>query len=61
MILVDISTLPNFEVTCSDGNQYVLLPFKHLSDIPVVDNVCLTKEQYEQLLEYKRMYENLCK
>lgn len=37
MKLIDISELPNFEVKCSDGKQYVLLPFEHLSDIPVVD------------------------
>lgn len=25
------------------------------------DYVCLTKEQYEELLEYKYMYEDLCR
>lgn len=37
MKLIDISELPNFEVKCSDGKQYVLLPFEHLSDIPTIE------------------------
>ena len=36
---IEVSTLPNFEITCSDGKAYVLLPFKHLSDIPTADIV----------------------
>ena len=38
MRLIDISIIPNFEVKCSDGEHYILLPFEHLSDIPVVEN-----------------------
>lgn len=34
---IEISELPNFEVKCSDGKEYVLLPFKHLFDIPTAD------------------------
>ena len=34
---IEISKLPNFEIKCSDGKDYVLLPFKHLSDIPTAD------------------------
>ena len=34
---IEISNLPNFEVTCSNGKQYILLPFEHLFDIPTVD------------------------
>lgn len=34
---VETSNLPNFEVVCSDGKKYVLLPFEHLSDIPTAD------------------------
>jgi hypothetical protein len=49
MKLIDISEIPNFEITCSNGKQYVLLPFEHLSDIPVVDGV-LTKEQIHIVL-----------
>jgi hypothetical protein len=37
MKLIDISELTHFEVQCSDGKRYVLLPFEHLSDIPVVE------------------------
>lgn len=37
--LIDISELPNIEIEASDGKRYVLLPFKHLSDIPTVDAV----------------------
>lgn len=36
---IDVSELPNFEATCSDGKKYVLLPFEHLSDIPTADVV----------------------
>ena len=36
---IEVSNLPNFEVTCSDGKKYVLLPFEHLSDIPTADVV----------------------
>lgn len=36
---IDVSGLPNFEVTCSDGKKYVLLPFEHLSDISSADVV----------------------
>lgn len=49
MELINISKIPNFEVICSDGKQYVLLPFEYLSDIPVVDGV-LTKEQIHIIL-----------
>lgn len=34
---IEISELPNFEVTTSDGQKFVLLPFEHLSDIPTAD------------------------
>ena len=34
---IEISELPNFEVKCSDGKDYILLPFKHLFDIPTAD------------------------
>lgn len=36
---IDVSELPNFEITCSDGKKYVLLPFERLSDIPTADVV----------------------
>ena len=36
---IEISKLPNFEVTLSDGKKYVLLPFEHLYDIPAADVV----------------------
>lgn len=36
---IEVSELPNFEIKCSDGKEYVLLPFKHLSDIPTADVV----------------------
>ena len=34
---VDVTNLPNFEVTCSNGEKYILLPYEHLSDIPTAD------------------------
>lgn len=36
---IEVSKLPNFEVTCSNGKKYVLLPFEHLYDIPAADVV----------------------
>lgn len=36
---IEISQLPNFEITCSDGKRYVLLPFEHLYDIPEAEVV----------------------
>ena len=47
--LIDISELPNFEVTCSNGNQYVLLPFEHLSDIPVIEDKQIVNEVLDAL------------
>lgn len=40
---IEVSKLPNFEVTCSDGKKYVLLPFEHLFDIPAADVVPKSK------------------
>ena len=34
--LIDVCGMPNFEVKTEDGKEYVLLPFKHLYDIPTV-------------------------
>ncbi|MBQ6846386.1 MAG: hypothetical protein IJO61_04570 [Oscillospiraceae bacterium] len=34
---IEVSNLPHFEISCSDGNKYVLLPVEHLSDIPSAD------------------------
>lgn len=31
---IEISKLPNFEITANDGQKFVLLPFEHLYDIP---------------------------
>lgn len=49
---IEISNLPNFEVTCSNGKKYVLLPFEHLSDIPTVDVVsvvrCVNYKHYQE-------------
>lgn len=29
-------------------------------NIDEIDRVCITRTEYEELLEYKRMYEDLC-
>ena len=34
---IEVSELPNLEVTCSNGKSYILLPFEHLYDIPAAD------------------------
>ncbi len=34
---IEISKLPNFEITVEGGQKFILLPFEHLSDIPTVD------------------------
>lgn len=34
---IEVSELPNLEVTCSNGKSYILLPFEHLYDIPTAD------------------------
>lgn len=36
---IEVSKQPNFEVTCSNGKKYVLLPVEHLYDIPAADVV----------------------
>ena len=36
---IEVSNLPNFEVTCSNDKRYILLPFEHLYDIPTADVV----------------------
>lgn len=37
--MIDPETLPNIEITCSNGNKYLLLPYEHLDDVPMVDAV----------------------
>ena len=34
---IEISELPNFEITTSNGQKFVLIPFEHLSDIPTTN------------------------
>ena len=41
--LIDVCGMPNFEVKTEDGKEYVLLPFKHLYDIPTVPAIPLDK------------------
>ena len=41
--LIDAYGMPNFEVKTEDGKEYVLLPFKHLYDIPTVPAIPLDK------------------
>jgi hypothetical protein len=43
MKLINIDGMPNFEVKTEDGKEYVLLPFKHLYDIPTVPAIPLDK------------------
>lgn len=43
---IEVSNLPNFEVTCSDGKKYILLPFEHLYDIPAADVVELKRGEW---------------
>ena len=45
---IEISELPNFEVKCSDGKEYVLLPFKHLFDIPTAEVVEVKHGEWEK-------------
>lgn len=52
---VETSNLPNFEVVCSDGKKYVLLPFEHLSDIPSAD-VAPKREVAREIVEDIEMY-----
>ena len=54
---IEISKLPNFEVKCSDGKDYVLLPFKHLSDIPTAD----VKEVKHGKWKYECLECSVCK
>lgn len=54
MRLVNIEGMTNFEVKTTDGKEYVLLPFKHLYDIPTVpaiplDKVKKAREEIEKL------------
>lgn len=52
---IEVSTLPNFEVSCSDGKKYVLLPFEHLYDIPAADVV--PKSEVEKIFEKLKVRE----
>jgi hypothetical protein len=57
MKLVNIDGMPNFEVKTEDGKEYVLLPFKHLYDIPTVpaiplDKVKQAKEEIENEIKF---------
>ena len=64
---IEISKLPNFEVTTDDGQKFVLLPFEHLSDIPTVDAVevvrcenCIHSEFVNVLNEVNGVTYKLC-
>ena len=35
--MIDPDTLGHIEVTCSNGKKYLLLPYEHLADVPMVD------------------------
>lgn len=35
--MIDPETLQHFEITCSNGNKYLLLPYEHLADVPTVE------------------------
>lgn len=35
--MIDPATLKHFEITCSNGNKYLLLPYEHLADVPTVE------------------------
>lgn len=37
--MIDPETLKHFEILCSNGNKYLLLPYEHLADVPMVDAV----------------------
>ena len=37
MRLVDADRIVNFQIKCSDGNDYILLPIKSLSEIPTYE------------------------
>lgn len=55
MKLVNIEGMPNFEVKTADGKEYVLLPFKHLYDIPTVPAIPIdrVKQVREQIIDEK--------
>ena len=48
---IEISELPNFEVTTNNGQKFVLLPFEHLSDIPVVNIEEIIKDKLKYYLD----------
>jgi len=45
---IEISELPNFEVTIEGGQKLVLLPFEHLADIPTADVVEVKCSQWDE-------------
>ena len=63
---VDVTNLPNFEVTCSNGEKYILLPYEHLSDIPTADVAPRAEvvneifdEVLKKLFEMQKRYEKV--
>ena len=57
---IEVSKLPNFEVKCSDGKDYVLLPFKHLSDIPTADVVKVKHGEWKVNVGMNYNRERIC-
>lgn len=54
MKLINIDRMPNFEVKTTDGEEYVLLPFKHLYDIPTIKAIPLEKVKQERERQYSK-------
>ena len=49
MRLINIDRLPNIEVKATDGQEYLLLPYKHLSDVPTVN--AIEREKLDKAIE----------
>lgn len=59
---IEVSKLPNIEVTLSNNGKYLLLPFEHLSDIPRADVAEVVRkpvngyEEYYEVDQFGRVY-----
>lgn len=49
------------EFGCKKDGELFETFIKYIDLQPTIDGVYLSKKEYEELLEYKHMYENLCK
>lgn len=58
---IEMSELPNFEVTVTNGRKFILFPYEHLYDIPEVDVEEIVREHWEHIKIAKTIKDDIVK